>query len=144
VRRYPERPLVGVGAVIVDRGQVLLVQRGHDPHKGEWSLPGGAVEVGESLTAAVAREIREETGLDVEVGPLVELVERVLVDAEQRVEYHFVVADYLCHVCGGHLAASSDAADLRWVSAADFDAYQLTDQVRAVIAKALELVDRTP
>src|SRR5579862_6341980 len=98
MRTYPERPIVGVGAVILDSGRVLLVKRAHEPLKGEWSLPGGAVDVGETLEAAVAREILEETGLMVDVGPLVEVVQRITRDADGRIEYHFVIVDYACRV----------------------------------------------
>ena len=114
LRIYPERPIVGVGAVIVNDGRVLLVRRGHEPLKGEWSLPGGAVEVGETLRTAVAREVREETGLDVDVGPIVEVLDRIRLDDEGRVRYHFVLIDYLCRPVGGSLACASDADEARW------------------------------
>jgi 8-oxo-dGTP diphosphatase len=140
VRRYPERPIVGVGAIVVDDRRVLLAQRGHEPMKGQWSLPGGAVECGESLVAAVVREVREETGLEVAVGPLVEVVERVYRDGEGRIEYHFVVADYLARVAGGNLEAASDAAALCWVGETELGDFRLNDQTLAVIHKALELV----
>ena len=100
---YPERPIVGVGAVIFDGARVLLIKRAHEPLKGEWSLPGGAVDVGEALHAAVVREVREETGLDVEVDRLIEIVERITRDDAGRVQYHFVIADYLCRPTGGRL-----------------------------------------
>src|SRR5665213_1646809 len=100
-RTYPERPIVGVGAVIFDGDRVLLVKRGHEPLMGAWNLPGGAVEVGETLDAALAREVLEETGLSVEVGPVVEVLDSVRFDADGRVEYHFVIVDYLCRVFAG-------------------------------------------
>jgi 8-oxo-dGTP diphosphatase len=129
-----------VGAVVVDdAGHVLLVKRAHEPLKGQWSLPGGAVEVGETVTEAVAREVREETGLDVRVGPLVEVVDRVHRLADGRVEYHFVILDYLCRVTGGVLTASSDAADARWVLAGELERFELTEQALAVVRKALAL-----
>ena len=139
MRRFPERPLVGVGAVIVDGNRVLLVQRAHDPLKGQWSLPGGAVDVGETLNEAVRREIREETGLDVVVGPVVEVLDRIHHTADGRVEYHFVLIDYLCTVAGGTMAFSSDAADARWVPVDDLPRYAMTDVATAVIGKALEM-----
>src|SRR5512140_3693988 len=106
--------MVGVGAVIVDDGgRVLLVQRGQPPLLGEWSLPGGAVEVGETLAAAIQREVFEETGLVVAVGPIVEVLDRMHADVDGRVEYHYVLVDYLCSVAGGQLRADSDAADAR-------------------------------
>jgi len=107
-REYPEVPLVGVGAVVVKDGRVLLVQRGREPLKGHWSLPGGMLELGEALTAGVVREVREETGLTVEVVELVELLDRIHREGE-RVRYHYVIADYLCRLVEGDgkgLAAS--------------------------------------
>jgi ADP-ribose pyrophosphatase YjhB (NUDIX family) len=114
-------PLVGVGAVIVDNGRVLLVQRGAEPLKGHWSLPGGLLELGEPLTAGVAREVREETGLIVEPVELVELLDRIHHEGE-RVRYHYVIADYLCRVTGGSLQAASDAAAARWIERAEWTA----------------------
>lgn len=121
-REYPQVPLVGVGAVIVDRGRVLLVQRGSEPMKGRWTIPGGLVEVGESLTEAVVRETREETGLHVEPIELVELLDRIYRE-ENRVRYHYVIADYLCRVTGGDLLAASDAAAARWVERAEWNSH---------------------
>ncbi len=113
-REFPAAPLAGVGAVIVDHGRVLLVRRGAEPAKGRWSIPGGLIELGETLHEAVVREIREETGLIVEPLGLVELLDRIH-RADDRVRYHYVIADYLCRVTGGTLAAASDADDVRWV-----------------------------
>jgi len=139
VRQYPERPIVAVGAVIVDGDRVLLVKRGHEPLKGEWSLPGGAVEVGETLEAALVREVREETCLDVRVGPVVEVLDRIRPDAAGRVEYHYVIVDYVCRVEGGAAACGSDADEVRWVDRRDLESYRLTPGARAVIEKAFDL-----
>ena len=121
-REFPSSPLVGVGAVVVHEGRVLLVQRGHEPAKGQWSLPGGLMDVGESLREAVIREVREETGLIVEPVELIELLERIHRD-DHRVRYHYVIADYLCLVVGGTLAAASDADAVRWVVRAEWNSH---------------------
>lgn len=140
MRKYPDRPIVGVGAVIIDGDRVLLVKRAHEPLKGEWSLPGGAVEVGESLEAALIRETREETCLDVTVGPVVEVLDRIGRDASNRVEYHFVIIDYLCRVAGGSAVCGSDADDVRWVDRHDLARYHLTTAAAAVIEKAFSIM----
>jgi len=142
MRAFPDRPVIGVGAVVVDGGRVVLVKRAHEPLKGEWSLPGGAVEVGETLAEAVAREVREETGLEVAVGPVVEVVDRVHRTSDGRVEYHFVIIDYLCAVASGTLRSGSDAADACWAAAGDLARYRLTDLATPVIRKALEMEQR--
>lgn len=119
-RRYPAAPLVGVAAVILDEaGRVLLVQRGHEPRKGSWGLPGGLIDVGERLTAAVQREVLEETGLTVEVGDLLAAFEPIYTDAEGRIEYHYVVLDYWARVAGGDAQPADDAAALAWVEPGD-------------------------
>lgn len=144
MRTYPDRPIVAVGAVILDDDRVLLVKRGHEPLKGRWSLPGGAVEVGETLDAALAREVREETCLDVIVGPVVEVLDRIQRDAGGRVEYHYVIIDYLCRVRGGTAACGSDADEVRWVEAASLDDYDLTEKAASVIHAALALAREGP
>lgn len=113
---------MGVGAVIVQEGRVLLVQRGREPLKGHWSLPGGMVELGESLLAGVIREVKEETGLLVEPVELIELLDRIHRQGE-RVRYHYVIADYLCRVTGGDLKAASDADAVRWVERAEWNSH---------------------
>lgn len=121
-REFPESPLVGVGAVVVDEGRVLLVKRGAEPLKGQWSLPGGLVELGESLIDAIVREVREETGLTVEPIELIELLDRIH-RQEERVRYHYVIADYLCRVVSGKLLAASDADAVRWVERAEWNSH---------------------
>jgi 8-oxo-dGTP diphosphatase len=134
-REFPFSPLVGVGAVIVDplrshsapspparEGRVLLVRRGTEPLRGHWSLPGGLVEVGEALTAALVREVREETGLIVETVELIELLDRIHREGD-RVRFHYVIADYLCAVTGGALRAASDADEVRWVERAEWNSH---------------------
>jgi 8-oxo-dGTP diphosphatase len=125
-REFPEAPIIGVGAIVVDQGRVLLVQRGHEPSKGKWSLPGGMLELGESLTQGVAREVKEETGLNVEAIELVELIDRIHKESGpsgQSVRYHYVIADYLCRVLGGTLQAASDADAARWVERAEWNSH---------------------
>jgi 8-oxo-dGTP diphosphatase len=121
-REYPSAPLVGVGAVVVEEGRVLLVRRGRDPLKGHWTLPGGVLELGESLAAALAREVMEETGLAVEPVELVDLVDRIYREGD-RVRYHYVIADYLCRVTGGALQAGSDADAVRWVEHTEWNSH---------------------
>ena len=121
-REFPEVPLLGVGAVVVHKERVLLVRRGHEPLKGQWSLPGGLLEVGESLEAAVVREVEEETSLQVRAVELIELLDRIHRDGD-RIRYHYVIADYLCLVVGGDLRAASDAEAVRWVERAEWNSH---------------------
>jgi ADP-ribose pyrophosphatase YjhB (NUDIX family) len=121
-REYPASPLLGVGAIVIQHGRVLLVQRGHEPAKGQWSLPGGLIDLGETLHKAVAREVLEETGLVVEPVELVELLDRIHREGD-RVRYHYVIADYLCRVIGGTLLAASDADAVRWVDRAEWNSH---------------------
>jgi len=123
-REFPEAPRMAVGAVVVDRGRVLLVRRGHEPAKGNWSLPGGALELGESLTDGVVREVREETGLTVKPVELVELLDRIHREGE-RVRYHYVIANYLCRVVEGEMLAASDADAVRWVERAEWNSHSV-------------------
>jgi mutator protein MutT len=140
VRTFPDRPIVGVGAVVLDgEGRVLLVKRAHEPLKGEWSLPGGGVEIGETLEAALAREILEETGLTVAVGPVVEVLDRVEHAPDGRVEYHFVIIDYVCRVLSGTLVCGSDADGVEWVRREDLATYRVTEKATSVIDKAISL-----
>ncbi len=136
-REYPERPIVGVGAVIVDANRVLLIQRGQPPLKGEWSLPGGALELGETLEEGIRREVLEETGLAVEPVAVVEVLDRISRDAGDRVQYHFVLVDFLCRVVGGELACATDAADARWALIDDLAA--VAPFTAAVIRKAFAM-----
>jgi 8-oxo-dGTP diphosphatase len=121
-REFPETPLVGVGGVVVEQNRVLLVRRGQEPLKGKWSLPGGLVELGETLQDGVMREVREETGLSVEPVELIEFLDRIHRE-DGRVRYHYVIADYLCRVVGGSLRAASDADAVRWVERAEWNSH---------------------
>jgi len=137
VRPYPERPVVGVGAVVLDGSRVLLIKRGHAPLKGQWSLPGGGVETGETLEQAIAREVLEETGLTIEVGPILEVLDRISRDADGRVEHHFVLIDFVCRPTGGILSGASDADDAAWVELADLPRYEVAAVTVSVIQKAV-------
>ena len=141
-REYPEAPVVGVGAIILHENRVLLIQRGQEPLKGEWSLPGGALELGETLEDGVCREVLEETGLQVEVLQLVELVDRIVRDPQGAVQFHYVLADFLCRVTGGTLCCASDAVDLRWVAREELNShgrYKIAPFTVAVIEKAFRI-----
>jgi len=136
-REYPDSPLVGVGAVVIQDNRVLLIRRGTPPLLGEWSLPGGVLECGETLREAVAREAREETGLLVETGEMLGLYERVIRDDAKRVRYHYVLVDFLCRAVGGDLKAGSDAADVRWFTRAELPALNLAYDANDVVLKGL-------
>ncbi len=143
-RQYPDRPIVGVGAVILDEGKVVLIRRRYEPLAGRWSLPGGAVDLGETLETSVAREMKEETGLDVEVGPVIEVFDRIIVDEDQRVRYHYVLVDYLCWPTGGTLQAGSDVDAAVLVDPSELGSYDLTQKATAVIERALQLAREAP
>jgi 8-oxo-dGTP diphosphatase len=125
-RLYPDQPVVGIGAVIVRDGKIALIKRGNEPSKGKWTIPGGLVELGENLEAAVIRETKEETLLDVENPELVGVVDNVDLDEQGKVKYHYVIIDYLVHVKAGEIQAASDAAELRWVPFDEVENYNLT------------------
>ena len=135
-RRYPKRPLVGVGALIFERGRVLMAQRGKEPLKGWWSLPGGALELGESLDCAVRREVLEETGLVVEPVLVFEIFERIMRDAAGMAEYHYVLIDYLCRVTGGELRAGDDVCDVAWRRLEELKGLPITEGTLGVIERA--------
>jgi ADP-ribose pyrophosphatase YjhB (NUDIX family) len=135
-REYPDRPIVGVGAVIVDQGRVLLVKRGSPPLLGEWSLPGGVVELGETLRGAAEREAREETGLLVKAGEVLEVLDRIVPDKDGAPQYHYVLIDFLCAVKGGKLHAGSDAGDVCWVRENELGKFKLEQPAIGVIRKA--------
>ena len=138
-RHYPELPVVGVGGVVLAGDQVLLVKRGAEPSKGIWSIPGGGVEVGESLVQACAREVAEETALQVRVGPMVEVLERILRDPQGRVEYHYVLIDFLCYAQPLEPQAGDDAAAALWAGLDALESFSLTPDTKRVILKAARL-----
>lgn len=137
-REYPESPLVGVGAIIIQGDQVALVKRGHPPLQGKWSIPGGVLEIGETLRKAAIREALEETGLTVEPGELLGVFERVLPDEQGRMKYHYVLIDFLCRPVAGKLIAGDDADEVRWFRREDLAPLQLARETEEVILKGFE------
>jgi 8-oxo-dGTP diphosphatase len=140
-REYPDAPIVGVGAVIIDGDKVLLIRRGNPPLQGEWSLPGGALELGETLEQGIVREVKEETGLEVKPLSVVEVFDRIHREAE-RVRYHFVLVDFLCRVNGGSLCCATDADDARWIHRQELGSHsiwKLEPFTVAVIEKAFRM-----
>ncbi len=137
-RRYPERPILGVGALIFDNARILLVERGREPLKGYWSLPGGVLETGETLKDGIRREVLEETGLHVDPYDIAEIFERIMPDSTGRVEYHYVLVDFLCRVEGGSMQPADDVSAVQWVDIAHLGDYILTEGTREVIEKLFE------
>ena len=139
LREYPTHPVCAVGLVVRKDDAVLLTQRGNPPRRGEWSLPGGAVELGETLREAAQREVLEECGIQVALGGLIDAVDLMQNDAQERLQYHYVVIDFAAEYVGGSLRAASDVLDARWVSVRDLDAYALPAKTRQVIDRALKI-----
>jgi ADP-ribose pyrophosphatase YjhB (NUDIX family) len=137
-RDYPDRPLIGVGAVIVSDNRVVVARRGHEPLKGEWSIPGGVLEIGETLREGAEREALEETGLVVEAGEVLEVLDRIVRDAQGRVQFHYVLVDFLCRPVGGELRAGGDAEDVRWLPADELKTFPIADSAAAVLRKGLD------
>ena len=147
MREFPQAPIVGVGALVIDGGRMLLVRRGHEPLKGRWSLPGGVLELGETLEQGVMREVLEETGLQVRPVAMVEVLDRITRDqASGRIRYHYVLVDFLCELAGGTICCASDAEDARWVEREQLTshgAYQLEAFTVTVIEKAFRIAAAT-
>ena len=137
-REFPEIPFVGVGAIIIEGERVVLVKRANPPLQAQWSIPGGVLEVGEMVREAAVREAREETGLIVEPGELLGVYDRILRDAEKRVQYHYVLIDFLCRHVAGELGAADDAEDVRWFTRAELPALNLAEDTVDVIRKGFE------
>jgi 8-oxo-dGTP diphosphatase len=138
-REYPMRPIVGVGGVTIRDGSVLLMRRARPPLQGEWSIPGGGLEVGEAIAEGVRREVEEETGIQVRVLDHIETFERIVRDDSGRVQYHYVILDYLCEAIGGELRAGGDATDVAWAEENDLPKYLLRDTATRVIVKAFAM-----
>jgi 8-oxo-dGTP diphosphatase len=145
-REYPERPVVGVGGVVIDEGRALLIRRGSEPLRGEWSIPGGTLELGETLAEGVARELREETGVEVRVLEQIEVFERIFDEKsggktkkEKRPRYHFVIVDYLCQRVSGGARAGSDVTDVAYAREEELAKFHLTETALRVIRKAFAM-----
>jgi 8-oxo-dGTP diphosphatase len=142
-RVYPDQPVVGIGAVIIKEGKIALIKRGNEPSKGKWSIPGGLVELGEKLEAAVIRETKEETCLEVENPRLIDVVENVDLDEHCKIKYHYVIVDYLVQVKSGTIRAASDAAELRWVPLDEVENYYLTGSFRVFFTQNREKLEKS-
>ena len=145
-REYPDRPVVGVGGVVIENGRALLIRRGSEPLRGEWSIPGGTLELGESLEQGVARELREETGLEVLVLELIEVFDRIFPEdrtnpgeRKQRPRFHYVIVDYLCQRAGGAPRAGSDVTDVVFAREEELGKYHLTETATRVLKKAFAM-----
>ncbi len=136
-RDYPERPIIGVGAVIIHRDRVLLVRRATEPLKGEWSVPGGMLELGEKLRDGLRREVLEETGLQVDPGEVLDVFDSIFRDEQGRTQYHYVLIDYLCRAISEEAKAASDVSEVRWVREDELAAMGLRDSIEQVVRKGL-------
>ena len=141
-RFYPDQPVIGVGAVVICKGKILLEKRKGEPGRGKWSIPGGLVELGERIEETVIREVKEETGLDVESPELIDVVDNISVDDDGRVRYHFVIVDYFVKLKGGTLKAADDAEELRWVAFNQVEKYDLTKTFRGFFKRNREKLEK--
>lgn len=141
-RFYPDQPVIGVGAVLICKGKILLEKRKGEPGRGKWSIPGGLVELGERIEETVIREVKEETGLDVESPELIDVVDNISVDDDGRVRYHFVIVDYFVKLKGGTLKAADDAEELRWVAFNQVEKYDLTKTFRGFFERNREKLEK--
>ena len=139
-RDYPERPIIGVGAVIIRADRVLLVRRATEPLKGEWSVPGGVLELGEKLRDGIRREVLEETGLEVEPGDVLDVFDSIFRDEQGRTQYHYVLIDYRCRLLLGEAKAGSDVSEVRWVQEVELAAMGLRDSIEQVVRKGFRRV----
>ena len=139
-RRYPDGPIVAVGGIVVKDGGVLLIRRGKEPSYGLWSVPGGAVELGEGLRAATQREVREECGIEIGVTDVIEVLERVVRDADDRIQYHYVLVDYLAYWISGDLTPSDELLDARWIAEADLPNFAFPEFTLGMLRQAFALI----
>jgi 8-oxo-dGTP diphosphatase len=149
-REYPEKPIVGVGGVVIEDGKTLLIRRGNEPLMGQWSIPGGTLELGETLMEGTARELQEETGLEVRVLDMIEVFERInfghgadetwtTLEERRKPRFHFVIVDYWCERISGAAVAGGDVIDVAWVSEDDLERFALTPTATRVIRKAFSM-----
>jgi 8-oxo-dGTP diphosphatase len=144
-REYPERPLVGVGGVVIKDGRALLILRGSEPLKGEWSIPGGMLELGETLEQGVERELLEEAGLQVRVTGFIEVFDRIYFEPSgtktdhQKPRFHYVIVDFLCELVSGEAKAGSDVTDVAWAREEELDAFEMTETAMRILRKAFSL-----
>lgn len=137
-KKYPKHPMVGVGAVIIRNGKILIVKRGAEPGKGKWSVPGGLVELGETVEQTVIREVKEECGLEVEVGRLIDVVDSITLDKDGKVKYHFVILDFFVKPKGGELRPGNDAKEALWVPLNEVEKYDLTRTFREFLKRNMK------
>ena len=141
-KEYPKHPMVGVGAIIVRNGKILIVKRKSEPGKGRWSVPGGLVELGETVGQTVVREVKEECNLNVEVDRLIDVVDSLTKDEEGNVKYHFVILDFFVKLKGGELKAGDDAEEARWVPLEEVEKYNLTKTFREFLKRNMEILKK--
>lgn len=138
-REYPDAPVVGVGGVVIHEGRALLIKRGSAPLEGQWSIPGGTLELGESIEEGVRRELMEETGIEVRVLGMIEAFDRIFRDDAGKIQFHFVIVDYLCELVSGEAVAAGDVTDTAWVREEDLGGYKLTETATRVLRKAFAM-----
>lgn len=141
-RFYPDQPIIGIGAVIICKDRILLEKRKNEPGRGKWSIPGGLVELGERIEETVIREVKEETGLDVEKPELIDVVDNIRFDADGKVKYHFIIVDYFVKLKGGTLKAADDAEDLKWVAFNEVEKYDLTNTFRGFFERNRQKLEK--
>ena len=141
-RAYPDRPILGVGAVIIHQEQALIVQRAHAPRQGEWTVPGGVLEIGETLRSGTEREVLEETGLLVKADDVVDVYENIWPDAEGKTQFHYVLVDFLCELISGELQPATDVSNARWITLKELDGLELIGKTSEAIKKGFEMKSR--
>jgi len=141
-REYAGHPMVGVGGIVLNEGKVLLVRRGQQPGYGKWSIPGGMVELGETLTEAIRREVLEECGIEIELADVIAVLERVIRREDERVRYHYILIDFLGYWKGGELQPASDILEARWADPSEMENLEMTDRTKQVVFEAMGLSEK--